>query len=327
MKKKPLFKAALALFAALLPLCAAAQTLRGDVNKDGKVDVSDVTLLISYILNDTPFYDFNAANVDGSPDGVVDVSDVTFLINLILDQGSTVPVRTFSVNGVSFTVIRVEPGTFMMGSDEYPQNPWAKSSPAHQVTLTKAYYVCQTEVSQELWLAVMGQNPSGYNTDLRNPVNMITRTDCEWFCNKLEALTGMQFRLPTEAEWEFAARGGNLSQGHMYAGSDDIDEVAWYRDNSDNTLHPVGTKAPNELGLYDMTGNAHEWVQDYWHSYPYVPQTDPCEWESATQTRVIIRGGSIASYKDGNAVVTYRDYLEEDARGLLTTIRPVYTAQ
>ncbi len=316
-------KSALALvIAAMLPLCAWSQTLRGDVNEDGVVDVSDVTMLISFVLNGTPDYYWNIANVDASPDGVVDVSDVSFLIYLILNHDSTAPERTFTVNGVPFTMIRVEPGTFIMGTDDYPD--WFPSArPAHQVTLTKAYYVGQTEVTQELWEAVMGTKPSAYPDPL-NPVNMVPMYLCKLFCNKLEALTGMHFRLLTEAEWEFAARGGNLGHGYLYAGSDNIDEVAWYKDNSYNTLHHVGTKAPNELGLYDMSGNAHEWVQDYYSYYPSTPQTDPCATEYFE--RRIIRGGSIGSYEGQGTVVFHRDWIEESLYGALTTLRVAYTA-
>ncbi|MBR0324280.1 MAG: SUMF1/EgtB/PvdO family nonheme iron enzyme, partial [Bacteroidales bacterium] len=122
------------------------------------------------------------------------------------------------------------------------------------------FYIGKYEVTQAEWKAVMGTNPSRHKGD-NLPVENVTWFDCQEFIRKLNELTGKQFRLPTEAEWEYAARGGKHSYGAKYAGDNDIDNVAWYGDNSNNTTHPVGLKRPNELGLYDMTGNVQEWCQ------------------------------------------------------------------
>ena len=130
-------------------------------------------------------------------------------------------------------------------------------------------------MTQALWLAVMGSNPSSFTGDLNRPVEQVSWNDCQAFITKLNEMTGQSFRLPTEAEWEYAARGGEKSQGYKYAGSNNADDVAWHRDNSGNTTHPVGTKQPNELGLYDMSGNVLEWCQDWYSRYTSDALVDP----------------------------------------------------
>lgn len=175
--------------------------------------------------------------------------------------------ETFTVNGTSFKMIHVDGGSYLMGATQYDLQAYANETPAHVVTLSP-YCIGETEVTQELWTAVMGNNPS-YNADnLQCPVENVSWLDCQSFVDKLNELTGRQFRLPTEAEWEFAARGGIESHGYKYAGSDSIDDVAWYYDFDEQT-HAVGGKAPNELGLYDMSGNVMEWCSD-WHGH-YKP--------------------------------------------------------
>ena len=128
--------------------------------------------------------------------------------------------------------------------------------PVHKVTLSD-YYIGKTEVTQALWEAVMGNNPSAFKGE-NLPVECISWNDCKEFISKLNALTGKTFRMPTEAEWEYAARGGSKSRGYKYSGSGNIDEVAWHKDNSEEKTHEVGTKRPNELGIYDMSGNVGE---------------------------------------------------------------------
>ena len=184
--------------------------------------------------------------------------------------------QLFTVKGVSFNMIKVEGGTFTMGAHTNQEvEAWDEEKPAHSVTLS-SYYIAETQVTQALWQIVMGNNPSNFQGDVNNPVERVGYDDCKEFISKLNALTNKKFRLPTEAEWEFAARGGNKSKDYIYAGSNNLDDVAWYGDNSDGHTHPVKTKAPNELGLYDMTGNVWEWCNDYWSdNYPSTAQTNP----------------------------------------------------
>ena len=172
--------------------------------------------------------------------------------------------ETFTVNGVSFDMVRVEGGTFDMGSDEDDPDADSDEKPVHSETV-RDFYIGSTEVTQELWKAVMGNNPSEFRGD-NLPVEKVSWNDCQTFCERLSDLTGRSFRLPTEAEWEYAARGGNRSRGYKYSGSNDIGSVAWYNGNSNSKTHPVASKQSNELGLYDMSGNVWEWTSDLWCS-------------------------------------------------------------
>ena len=196
--------------------------------------------------------------------------------------------KVYTVKGVSFKMIAVKGGTFTMGATSEQTDADSDESPTHSVTLSD-YYIGETEVTQELWIAVMGSNPS-YFGDMQRPVESVTWDDCQTFISKLNELTGETFRLPTEAQWEYAARGGNQAQGRLYSGSDAIDDVAWYLDNSDLTTHPVKTKAPNELGIYDMSGNVCEWCSDWYGSYSSAAQTDPTG--PSTGSSRVRRGGS-----------------------------------
>ena len=187
-----------------------------------------------------------------------------------VDQGT----RTFTANGVSFNMIRVDGGTFTMGAtSEQGDDAWDNEKPTHSVTLS-SYRIGETEVTQALWQAVMGSNPS-YFSGSNKPVECVSWEDCQDFIRRLNALTGENFRLPTEAEWEYAARGGNKSRGYKYAGSNTIGNVAWYGSNNNGQTHNVATKSPNELGLYDMSGNVWEWCQDWSGSYSSGSQTNP----------------------------------------------------
>ena len=164
---------------------------------------------------------------------------------------------TFTVGGVSFTMIYVEGGTFIMGAEnEQGRDAYENEKTAHSVTLND-YYIGQTEVTQALWLTVMGSNPSRYE-GIDRPVECVNLDDCHKFVHKLNSITGKIFRLPTEAEWEYAARGGCKSCGYKYSGGNNIGRVAWYNNNSGSKTHSVATKSPNELGLYDMSGNVWE---------------------------------------------------------------------
>lgn len=269
---------------------ALAAGSQGDVNHDGVTDITDVTDLIDYLLNpDVDDMQHYACDVNG--DSIVDINDVTALIDVLLGLPVTPPQSvTINANGVEFTMILVEGGTFMMGAtEEQLEFACRNEYPAHEVTLW-SYYIGQTEVTQALWLAVMGENPSVANDNLNCPVDNVTLFDCAKFVDKLTELTGYVFRMPTEAEWEFAARGGNLSHHYVYAGSNDVSQVAWYNEVSGVKTHPVALLQPNELGLYDMSGNVCEWCQDWYVNYNDAPETNPVGPESGTEN--VYRGGS-----------------------------------
>ena len=185
-------------------------------------------------------------------------------------SGSTSSTVSLSaeLNKLINNMVYVSGGTFIMGGDES-----SDQTPSHSVTLS-SYYICKYEVTQALWRAVMGSNPSKFKGD-NLPVEQVSWNDCQTFINRLNNYTGRNFRLPTEAEWEFAARGGNYSRHYKYSGSNYISDVAWYCDNSGNRTHPVGTKQANELGLYDMSGNVWEWCSDRYGSYSSYSQSNP----------------------------------------------------
>ena len=194
--------------------------------------------------------------------------------------------HTFTVKGVQFVMKAVAGGTFQMGADD--SDAGVDEKPMHSVTLS-SYMIGETEVTQELWHAVMGKNPSLFK-GAKKPVEQVSWDDCQKFIKKLNRLTGQQFRLPTEAEWEYAARGGNKSKGYKYAGGNNIDDVAWYTNNVGLTTYDVKTKFPNELGLYDMSGNVWEWCQNWEYNYSTVPKTDPSG--PASGSYRVSRGGS-----------------------------------
>lgn len=200
----------------------------------------------------------------------------------------------FEVEGVGFEMIFVEGGTFTMGATFEQSFPLDNEKPIHEVKLSD-YYIGETEVTQELWNAVTGQPLSHFSGDPKLPVEDVTWDECMGFIEMLQQKTAMKFCLPTEAQWEFAARGGNLSKGYEYAGSDKPEEVAWfgastrpedgvYRDTIrlkeflDNSLahtYPVSLKRPNELGIYDMSGNVAEWVADFYAPYTTGRKKNP----------------------------------------------------
>ncbi len=194
-----------------------------------------------------------------------------------------------TVNGVSYDMISVQGGTFMMGATaEQGSDADYNEKPVHQVTLS-SYYIGRTEVTQALWKAVMGSNPSHFKGD-NLPVEDVFWEDCQDFIARLNAMTGKTFRLPTEAEWEYAARGGSMSRGTRYSGAYSLDNCGWYYGNSGSKTHPVATKEPNELGLYDMSGNVYEWCSDWYGDYSDNSQTNPTGPSSGSFR--VLRGGS-----------------------------------
>jgi len=209
-----------------------------------------------------------------------------------LEEAARAKERVFRVGSVEFKMIRVEGGSFMMGSPDSDSDAYNNEKPQHRVTLSD-YYIGETPVTQALWQAVMGNNPSS-SKGTNNPVECVSWNDCQEFIQKLNRLTGMAFALPTEAQWEYAARGGNKSKGFKYSGSNNIGEVAWYDDNSGNKSHPVKGKRANELGLYDMSGNVWEWCKDRYGDYSSSSQTNPTG--PATGSIRMLRGGCWGSY-------------------------------
>ena len=197
--------------------------------------------------------------------------------------------QTITVNGVSFDMVYVEGGTFDMGATtEQGSDAESYEKPVHIVTLSD-YNIGKWEVTQELWEAVMGSNPS-YFKGAQNPVEQVSWFDCQRFIRRLNSLTGMTFRLPTEAEWEYAARGGKKSLHYKYSGSGNIGNVAWYYNNSGKKTHAVGTRTANELGIYDMSGNVEEWCSDWYGGYSAGAQTNPQGPSSGPSG--VLRGGS-----------------------------------
>ena len=199
--------------------------------------------------------------------------------------------QTFTVKGVSFKMVDVQGGTFMMGgTSEQGGDVDNNEKPIHKVTVS-SFSIGQVEVTQDLWNAVMGNNPSYYK-GAKLPVEQVSWDDCKVFIMYLNGLTGKKFRLPTEAEWEYAARGGSKSQGYKYAGSNTLNNVSWNYSNSGKTTHPVASKQPNELGIYDMSGNVFEWCND-WYTPGYEstsPKSNPRGPEYGMNH--VIRGGS-----------------------------------
>ena len=208
-------------------------------------------------------------------------------------------------------MVNVEGGTFMMGAtpEQGKDDPDTTAYPVHQVTLSD-YFIGKYEVTQAEWKAVMGKNPSRFKWS-NLPVEWMPWDDCQKFIEKLNQLTGLQFSLPTEAQWEYAARGGNKSQGYKYSGSNSVEDVAWYDGNSSDKTHQVGTKLPNELGLYDMSGNVCEWCSDRYGDYSSSSQTNPTG--PASGSHRVYRGGS--RYTTARPCrVSYRGFATPDGR-------------
>ncbi len=226
-----------------------------------------------------------------------------------------------NVKGVRFKMISVEGGTFQMGSNN------GNEKPIHSVTLSD-YYIGETEVTQELWEAVMGSNPSIFKGP-NKPVESVTWNDCQEFIRKLNQITGITFCLPTEAQWEYAARGGNKSRGYKYSGSNNISDVAWYAINSLTFTHPVGTKSPNELGIYDMTGNVWEWCSDwywyYWDENGRTPSKTNPTGPTSGSYRVLRGGGWNESAQFCR--VSSRDYYRPDSNFFVSGFRLVCSSE
>ena len=191
---------------------------------------------------------------------------------------------------VDAQMVRVEGGRFTMGCTREQERCKGSEKPAHQVEV-RSFEISKYEVTQEVWAAVMGENPSRFNNCPQCPVEQVSWEDVQAFLKKLNAGSG-RYRLPSEAEWEYAARGGQQSRGYTYAGSNSPGAVGWYGENCGDKTHPVGQRQANELGLYDLSGNVWEWVQDCWHGNYHGAPSDGRAWESGQCRRRVQRGGS-----------------------------------
>lgn len=298
-------------------LSSSAAKAGGEVTADGGAEVTARGIV--YAEETGPTVEVSALTIDGTGTGIFESSLSE------LKSATTYHYRAYATNeagtaygeektfttslaetlsididGIPMELVLVEPGTFKMGkpdSDTRYDGDYEK--PVHNVTLTRSYYIGKFEVTQAQWIAVMEYNPSVWTGD-DLPVHMVSYTMCQQFIAALNEHTGMTFSMPTEAQWEFAARGGNKSEGYMYSGSNDLKEVGWFLDpesTEEGSMHPCGQLKPNELGIYDMSGNAQEWVSDYFlmSGYDAEDQTDPtgpAEPSSQLAERCV-RGGSI----------------------------------
>ncbi len=256
----------------------------------------------------------------GGKGGSAEETTVDSLVRPTVDTViADTPVATFDVpencpdaiKKLAENMVRVEGGTFTMGATpEQGSDPIFGDKPAHQVTLSD-FYIGKYEVTQAEWQAVMGTNPSMFKGN-NLPVEYVSWNDCQEFISKLNELTHQNFRLPTEAEWEYAARGGNQSQSYKYSGSNNLDNVGWYKENSNYTAHPVGQKRSNELGLYDMSGNVSEWCQDWYGVYSSASQMNP-QGPGSGHRRVSRGGGCF--FKARECHLSFRFSFEPDSKG------------
>jgi len=238
--------------------------------------------------------------------------------------------KSFTVNDVTFEMIFVEGGTFVMGATpEQGDEAYDMEKPAHKVQLDD-FYIGKYEVTQGLWKAVMGGKPTDYDAGWHGygegddyPAYKISWNDCQEFIKNLNEITGENFRLPYEAEWEYAARGGNKSKGYKYSGSNEVGDVSWcVRNVTDSKTRPVGMKLPNELGIYDMSGNVWEWCQDWYGFYDDKMEKNPKG--KLRGNNKVLRGGS---WSRGARLsrVSNRGYNRTDVRLSFNGMRLVLT--
>lgn len=290
----------------LLPLMVACMILKGqttldtysvyDVNHDTRVSVQDVTEVVEQVkadLNDKS----QVVDAAALHSVLLSIDSSLRALSKRLDEietrlGLTIGLtpQTFTVGDVTFTMMPVVAGSFEMGSED----GFDSETPVHSVTISQNYYLGKTEVTQALWSAVMETtSPSWTGTAVGNnyPAYGISYDEALMFIKRLNLLTGADFRLPTEAEWEYAARGGNANADYTYSGSDQINVVAWYQENTEHAPRPVRYKGSNDLGLYDMTGNVQEWCSDWFSAnyYAVSPEVDPTGPEKGNNH--VLRGG------------------------------------
>ena len=218
------------------------------------------------------------------------------------------------MNGISIDMVKVEAGTFMMGAET------GDETPRHMVKLTKDYYIGKYEVTQRLWQCIMDENPSKFKAN-NLPVESVSWNDCQRFIQRLNQLTGRHFRLPTEAEWEYAALGGNKSKGYIFSGGNNVDGIGWYSKNCNGTTQPVGMKKPNELGIYDMSGNVSEYCVDQYDKYEADCQVNPIG--GGIFIARVLRGGAWNKDFDWYLRVKTRSKVSPDTRGIYSGLRLV----
>jgi formylglycine-generating enzyme required for sulfatase activity len=302
---------------AVLGTISAYADVMGDVNNDGAVTSSDITMLYNYLLNNDNTY---LATSDVNGDGNVTSADITAVYSILLGDTQHAPeYLDFTVNGVTFRMIYVKGGTFMMGNDNN-----ASESPAHSVTLTD-FYMAETECTQALWKAIYPEYSYFAEVGDQKPCNGQWYSEILQFVDALNdylhtsgaLAANKSFMLPTEAQWEWAARGGVKSQGYTYAGSNNINDVAWYSQNSNYVVKNVKLKSPNELGLYDMSGNAFEATTDNFsvdYSWAVEGEVDPTGSPTASAYGLTRRGGS-CTQGAARCTVTKRDFNDVEMNG------------
>lgn len=208
--------------------------------------------------------------------------------------------------GIAENMVYVEGGTFSRTT----KNDQSNDSPDRNVSVS-SFYISKYEVTQAQWMAIMGYNPSNFTGNLQQAVEMVSWMDCQTFIKRLNEKTGKKYRLPTEAEWEYAARGGQKSKAYQYAGGNEIEKVAWYSKNAVGRSHVVGKKQPNELGLYDMSGNVWEWCADKFYKNTSTKQND------RLAKKRTLRGGSWSNGADQCTIKHRYAYYPESAFSLI----------
>ena len=272
--------------------------------------------------------DGKTLSVDFNSYGIPEVmSKATYLLEILEPTAMrlTKDVETVTVNGVTFKMIRVDGGTFKMGTNKNTKFSNLES-PVHEVTLS-TYYIGETEVTNELWCAVTKRAKKYSFQQL--PQSDVSWSECKEFTSKLSQLTGLKFRLLTEAEWEFAAKGGNKSKGYKFSGGNDFRKVGWTdRLRQGERVHTVKGKIPNELGIYDMTGNVDEWCEDWYSEYPAESQLNPVGQQSAIYpNKKIIRGGYYGGDEAAQFYVFHRKYFSFSDRSAEVGFRLAVSAE
>ncbi|MDR0970975.1 MAG: SUMF1/EgtB/PvdO family nonheme iron enzyme [Bacteroidales bacterium] len=289
--------------------------------------ISDKIYRISYKLIEvktSEILNINSETIKNGLEGVIDAADaianklfgstLQSKNNRTINSNNTTPTHTqFNPNSNEPDMVYVEGGTFLMGcTGEQGADCYENEMPAHSVTLS-SFSISRYEITQTQWQKIMGTNPSSNARGGNYPVTNVSWEDAQEFCKRLSAATGKQYRLPTEAEWEYAARGGNRSRGYKYSGSNNLNDVGWYENNSGKNTAPVGEKHPNELGIYDMSGNVYEWCLDKYDDYSTSMHTEINPKNDKKGYYRVFRGGSWR-YDAEKCRVAYRYYYRSNGK-------------